>query len=231
MATSDLFTEPAQHPESVLLSIYNAYPRKTGRPAALKRIREALDRIAEGEIDGSPRTQAEAIEFLRVKTEEARRQMGAREAKFIPHFATFLHQRRYLRPEVAIAVEQPKRHWDCIQILAEYPAMPNDRAIADNLIAFLPALNAIDRALGVMEGRLLGFTQADKAIHAARRLKSRTGLYAMAVKEWPAEDLKYVPNPARWYSEGRFDQNEQLWQRKPTNGYEQERAQLNNLLQ
>jgi hypothetical protein len=54
---TDLFEAPPTYPESVLLSIYNAYPRRTGRPAALKRIAEALDRICQGEIDGSPRTQ------------------------------------------------------------------------------------------------------------------------------------------------------------------------------
>ncbi len=38
---TDLFALPAPYPESVLLSIYNAYPRRTGRPAALKQWSEA----------------------------------------------------------------------------------------------------------------------------------------------------------------------------------------------
>jgi hypothetical protein len=217
----DLFEAPPTYPESVLLSIYNAYPRRTGRPAALKRIAEALDRICQGEIDGSPRTQAEAIEFLRVKTEEARRQMGAREAKFIPHFATFLHQRRYLRPEVATAIAQPKRLQACIDILSEYP-MIKRRTVSDEPQTFMTALMAIDKALEQME-------QRQPPVNCVRRLKSRTEIYAMAVKQWPVEDLKFVPNPVKWFSEARYEQPEQSWQRKPVNGYEQERDQLRNI--
>jgi hypothetical protein len=228
MATSDLFAAPPNYPESVLLSIYNAYPRRTGRPAALKRIAEALDRICQGEIDGSPRTQAEAIEFLRVKTEEARRQMGARIQKNIPHPTTFYHQSRYLRP-VNPDELLPSRLEAAVEILAEYPTMPDVRQIRDNLPAFTPALNAIDKALAAMEKKLESHHTYLLAKNIARRLKSRTELYAMAVKQWPAEDLKFVPNPIKWYAESRFYQNEQQWQRKPTNGYEQERDQLRNI--
>lgn len=228
---TDLFDPPPTYPESVLLSIYNAYPRKTGRPAALKRITEALDRICQGEIDGSPRTQAEAIEFLRVKTAEARKQMGAREKKFIPHMATWLHQRRYLRPEVAASEVMPQRLVDCIWILSVYPTMPSVGNIRDNVSAFLPALNAIDKALEGMEVGLDGSRGLQiSAENAKRRLQSRTELYAMAVKQWPVEDLKFVPNPVKWYAESRFEQNEQSWQRQSTNGYVQEREQLGRVL-
>ncbi len=226
---TDLFDAPPAFPEPVLLSIYNQYPRKDGRPAALKRINEALDRICQGEIDGHPRTTAEAIEFLRQKVEEARRLMGSRQKKFIPLMSTWVHQSRYLRPELAQVVERPKRMEACIAILAEYPLIIDAKQIVELLPAHLPALNAIDKALEVMEGRLLGFTQADKAIHAARRLRSRTELYAMAVKQWPVEDLKYVPNPVKWFSEARYEQPESSWQRKPVNGFEQERQQLRNI--
>jgi hypothetical protein len=222
---TDLFDAPAEFPESVLLSIYNAYPRKTGRPAALKRINEALSRICMGEIDGQPRTQAEAIEFLRVKTEEARWQMGAREQKFIPHMATWLHQSRYLRPELAAQDEIPKRMDTCLMILEAYPNTPSARQIADNVNVWRPALMAIDKALDAM----MSHNQHLPQEHYFRRLRSRTELYAMAVKQWPAEDLKYVPNPKRWYEEARYEQPEQIWQRKASNGFEIERDQLRNI--
>ena len=210
----DLFAPPPDYPETVLLSIYKAYPRpNVGKKMAMKRIREALDRICQGEIDGQPRSQAEAIEFLRVKVEEGRRQMGAREPKFIPHMATWLHQRRYLRP--VIEQPMPKRMEACVEILAEYPTVlapfdPDD---------YLPALNAIDKALERME-------RTQPPVNCARRLRSRTELYAMAVKEWPVEDLKFVPNPAKWYAEARYDQPSESWQRQPVNDYVQGRQQL-----
>jgi hypothetical protein len=224
---TDLFPAPPTYPKSVLLSIYNAYPRKTGRPAALKRIREALDRICQGEIDGSPRTQAEAIEFLRVKTEEARRQMGAREKHWIPHMATWLHQSRYLRPDTMAIVEQTERMDACIRILAEYPMIIDAKQIMDMLPAYMPALNAIDKALEMLEGREMRTGTPESA---ARYLKYRTRLYVAAVKQWPAADLKFVPNPVKWFSEARYDQPAESWQRQSANDYLSEREQLGRIL-
>lgn len=213
---TDLFAPSPTYPESVLLSIYKAYPRPTGRKAALKRIAEALDRICQGEIDGSPRTQAEAIEFLRVKTAEARRLMGAREQKFIPHMATWLFQRRYLRPELAAVIERPKNMHDCICILSDYPTSPDAMTIASNEDIWLPALAAINKAL---------------ARHSAAHILRRTQLYAMAVNQWPVEDLKFVPNPVKFYSEAQYDRPEASWTRQPNRGFSDEREQLRRILQ
>ena len=224
----DLIEGPPEYPESVLLSIYNAYPRRTGRPQAIRRIHEALNRICQGEIDGAERTQAEAIEFLRLKVEEARRQMGAREQKFIPHMATWLHQRRYLRPELAFVPLQPARLSTCMEILLEYPTMLAVKHVDPEVYA--PALNAIDKALEIMEYRVASRILAHKQLHAARRLKSRTELYAMAVKQWPVEDLKFVPNPVKWYGECRYDQPSESWVRQPNNGFSQEREQIKRIL-
>ena len=109
----------------------------------------------------------------------------------------------------------PKRMEACVEILAEYPTVlapfdPDD---------YLPALNAIDKALERME-------RTQPPVNCARRLRSRTELYAMAVKEWPVEDLKFVPNPAKWYAEARYDQPSESWQRQPVNDYVQGRQQL-----
>jgi hypothetical protein len=228
---TELFAPPPTYPESVLLSIYNQYPRKTGRPAALKRIAEALDRICMGEIDGSPRTTAEAIEFLRMKTEEARRQMGAREQKFIPHFATYLHQRRYLRVTPAQAAEMPKRLKACVRILALYPKMPGLQVLSDRVEAFVPALNAIDKALERIEENPLraGFGKPEE--QAEKFLTSRVALYRDAVSLWPVEELQYVPNPQKWFDEQRFNHDEATWGRQPNNGFSVERDQLKRILQ
>jgi hypothetical protein len=176
-----------------------------------------------GEIDGAPRTQAEAIEFLRMKTEEARQMMAGREQNWIPHPTTYYHQSRYLRPQIDRIPEMPKRLISCVNILAKYPTSPKIEVIRQNLNAFLPAFVAIDKALERMEGH-------QPPLNCARRLESRTELYAMAVREWPKEDLKFVPNAAKWFEECRYDQPEQSWQRKPVNGFEQERQQIQRLV-
>ncbi len=224
--TPVLFEPTPEIPESVLLSIYNAYPRRTGRPAALKRIREALDRICGGEIDGAPRTQAEAIEFLRTKVEEARVRMGAREQKFIPHMATWLHQRRYLRVTLAQAAEMPKRLKTCVRILALYPKMPGINVLSDRVAAFVPALNAIDKALERMEENPLRVGPVRPEERAEVYLSERTALYRDAVSTWPAEDLQFVPRPEKWYSECRYEQPEESWKKKTIVNYETERNQI-----
>jgi len=223
---TDLFDAPAEFPESVLLSIYNAYPRKTGRPAALKSINKALWRICGGEIDGQPRTQAEAIDFLRIKTEEARRQMYGRLSARIPHMTTWLNQSRYLRPELKDC-ELPAQMSACIEILAEYPNQPPADAIGSDPASFALHLCAIDKALEYMERSQPGLRRENHE----RRLKARTQLYAMAVSDWPVSDMQYVPSPRRFFDEHRFEQDPAIWRRKLVNGYDQERAQAQRLVQ
>ncbi len=221
---TDLFALPAPYPESVLLSIYNAYPRRTGRPAALKRITEALDRICQGEIDGAPRTQAEAIEFLRLKTEEARAQLGGKSKNWIPHPATWYNQSRYLR-KFKEEAEMPKRMNTCVQILAQYPKSPKADHIRSNFQSFLPALVAIDKALDRIKAQDSWSTDE----FAAGYLEGRVRIYAEAVSTWAPVDLQYVPNAAKFFNEARYDQPEQSWQRQPVNDYKQEREQLRNI--
>jgi hypothetical protein len=192
------------------------------RAEALRRIREALTRICEGEVNATFWTPSQAIEFLREKIELHRRQMAGRMPKHIPHMATWLHQRRYLRPVTEELM--PARLVACVWILACYPNMPNVDNIRSAVENFLPALRAIDKALEQMEQRGI------PAENCARRLESRTKIYAMAVKEWPVEDLRFVPNPAKWFSEAQYDRPEETWRRQPANGFSQEREQLKRLL-
>jgi hypothetical protein len=227
---TELFAEPADYPETVLVSIYNAYPRRTGRPQALRRIREALNRICMGEIDGAPRTQAEAIEFLRMKTEEARVQMGAREQKFIPLMATWLHQMRYLRATLAQAAAMPKRLKACVRILALYPKMPGINVLSDRVAAFVPALNAIDKALGRIEENPLKIGFACPKFGAEAYLSARVTAYRDAVSTWPVDEMQFVPAPAKFFDEARYEHDEATWARKPVNGFEQERSQLQRLV-
>src|ERR1700728_2600297 len=199
MAPSDtLFDDHTPtYPESVLLSIYQAYPRKCNRKEALKRIREALDRICAGEIDGDKRSVQEAITFLRGKVDGARVEMGGREAKFIPHMTTWAHQSRYLRSAAGVV---------------------------------LPALPAIDKALERTEKDMEPWHTYRLAYNADLRLTTQVQLYAKAVGQWPIEDLQFVPSPKKWFDEARYEHNPESWVRQPANGYDQERQQLERVI-
>jgi hypothetical protein len=71
----------------------------------------------------------------------------------------------------------------------------------------------------------VGRAAAIKAIKAAikagvdpARLHERTKAYAAAVAKWPAEDRAYIPNPATWYNQGRWDDDPAAWVRTANNG-------------
>jgi len=52
-------------PNVAIESIRTLYPVRRKKAEEQKRIREALDRIVAGEIDSKPRTQEEAIAYLK----------------------------------------------------------------------------------------------------------------------------------------------------------------------
>lgn len=210
----NLFDEPAQFPEAALDSIYKLYPRKENRKMALKRINEALNRISMGEIDGKPRTIAEAVTFLRAKTEEARQEYAGRDEKWIPHPSTYFHGRRYLRVE--LQRELPDNLGLCIGILSSYPLMPSAEHIGKDPKSFLPALLAIDKAINDV---------------GAGPLLTAVCRYAYCVMQWPVEDRQFVPSAKRFFDERRFEQSESQWQRRTFNGYEKERSQIKRVLE
>jgi hypothetical protein len=214
--TADLFTKSREWTHAALMSIYVLYPNKQDRFTSLKRIREALDRICDGEIDNKPRTQQQAIDFLRKKTEEARKAFIGREKKWVPHSATFYNQSKYLMPRVTNDEVLPAQLEACVAILAAYPKTPGQPTIRANIQSFLPALSAIDAAL--------------KNISVEDLLK-RVKLYRSCVDEWPKEELRYVPNPAKWFTESRWNQDESLWRRQyQAPAYANEREQIARLI-
>lgn len=227
---SGLFGGPIEFPEVAVESIYQAYPRKENKKDSVAKINKALARICMGEIDGKTRMTDEAITFLRDRTLEFRREVFCRPPKFIPYPGTWFHQSRYL---CAPDMEEkfPPRLNDCIAILSLYPRMPDETVIGSNPGGFLLALKSISKALERIE-RVTERTHNYRVEAIAKDwLAERTKKYSAAVKTWPADDLVYVPNPARFYGESRYEQSESTWQRKPINGFEQERQQISRIVQ
>lgn len=206
-----------QWPDVVVATVYAAYPRKKGsKPKGLESIRRALDRIMAGEIDGQARTQSEAIYYLRQKTDEARSEMFERMAQFVPHATTYYNQSRYLRkPEKYV----PEALVDCRTILNTYPGIT---VTSSNIDAYMPVLKIID---GCLRG-----LKSSKGDAAASYIRQRVVRFAECVAKWPKEDLQYVPGPAKFFREGRYEQHERHWDRKSNGGFGAEREQLGRIL-
>lgn len=45
-------------------------------------------------------------------------------------------------------------------------------------------------------------------------LKEATAAYAAAVNNWSTEDKQYVPMPATWFNQGRYDDDRSFWEKK-----------------
>ena len=220
---TSLFPSP-DWPEVILESIYALYPNRQDRKTSLKRIAEALTRICDGEIDGNPRMATEAIEWLRNRTNDARVAMNGKEKKWIPHSATWFNQRRYLRPKVVFGDSLPEDLEACINILALYPKMPSQAVIRGNVESFILAITAISKALSIINpDHLLAYDE----------LSRRVRLYAIAVQQWPQDQLQYVPNPKRFFDERRWEQDEALWKRNilASPAWEAEREQIFRILE
>lgn len=62
----------------------------------------------------------------------------------------------------------------------------------------LAALKAIDKALHIVDG--------DTLLKAVQD-------YAVAVGTWPAEDYRFIPLPATWFNQGRWEDDRRNWYR------------------
>lgn len=215
-----LFPTPT-FPEPALLSIYNLHPRKENRAQSLKRIREALTRICEGELDCQPRTEQQAIEYLRSATTKYREESAGKEKRWIAHSTTWFHQSRYLR---TVVEEVPKDLLDCIEILCEYPTAPKREILMRDPVPWMPTLRAISKAIDNDHlSSMMDVLPRDW-------LKNCVIMYAVCVAQWPEEDLRFVPSPINWFTRRNYEQNPAVWQRKSANNYESGRQQIARVL-
>jgi hypothetical protein len=65
-------------------------------------------------------------------------------------------------------------------------------------IARSAAIKAIQKA-----GKAVGMEKLLKAVKA----------YAEATSRWPAEERQYIPHPATWFNQGRYDDDPKEWER------------------
>lgn len=201
-------------------SIRKCYSPLRKKAEEHKSIRQALDRIVAGEIDGQPRTQEEAIAYLRAKCAEAKIMMSGRERQYIPHLTTYLNQMRYLRQGMN-EVAPPEELNEAITILQAYPRIPQDWG-PKQLESYMGILRVIDEHIR--------YLKATHGAAAASYIRTRTMRFAECVKRWSEEDQQFIPGPIKFFAERRYEQSEQLWNRKAVNNFESEREQIRRII-
>lgn len=206
LQSSELF------PDVAVEAIRKPYPHPRNKKMEMAAIRKALDRLVGGE-SGTSMTPAEAIAFLRAKTDEARQAFALRTKAYTPHLTTWINQRKYL----ANALPTPEHMEDAISILAAYPTIP-----AVNVDTHMPILRVIDehiRYLTAMHGAA-----------AASYIRTRTLRFAEIVNRWPEGEMQFIPGADRFFKERRYEQDERMWVRTAKAGFESERDQLSRIV-
>ena len=87
-------------PEEIAGQIYNLYPRKVARRAAIRAIVNAITRVHDGEVNGKPMVWEDAYKFLITKTRQYAESPAGNRESFTPYPATFFNQSRYLDHEM-----------------------------------------------------------------------------------------------------------------------------------
>lgn len=76
------------------------------------------------------------------------------------------------------------------------------------------AIKAINKALHFISGGVAEVPdRIDPHKTPADWLLDRVETYATAVAKWPKEERKFVPHPATWFNQGRYDDDPAEWQR------------------
>jgi hypothetical protein len=219
MSTVPMFGEPEWN-EDAVASIYGLYPRKVDRKRGIVRICQALTRIANGEIDGKPRSAEESIAYLRERTEVARAKYAGRSKEYIPHVATFYHQRRYLSLKAVVTLDgiSNDRIMMAVNILSQFPGI--GPIPMDDLQPLAPLLLIVDNELEQLRHN------RQLAGGAYEYLLGKTRDYAAAVATWRSEDQQYVSSPEKWYALKRYRQPKARWRRDNSSGWQAEREQV-----
>ena len=202
----------AMIPDAAVESIRKLYPFPRNKQSEMAAVRRALERLVQGERDGSAMSKGDAIIYLRGRIEAAAASFYGREKKFTPHLTTFLNQSRYLKGEELIA---PENLADAIVVLKCYPGIKFSDA---NYQVHLPVLKVIDQIIKQYgEG-------------SVEYLRERVTLFAECVAEWDAADLQYLPGPIKFFKEERYAQDDRHWRRNPPKGYGAEREQIQRIV-
>jgi hypothetical protein len=205
----DLLPIVELYAEVALDAIRRPFPFPRSRKLELVAVRKALDRLVQGET-GTPMTPQEAVTYLRGRIEAGAQALAGREKRYCPHLTTWVNQRRYL---AFMPQETPKNLEEAISVLSCYPTITTV-----DVDAHMPILKVIDQHIE--------YWRATHGAAAASYLRQRTHRYAEIVARWPREDLQFVPNPLRWFTERRYEQRDELWGRTPKAGFESERSRL-----
>jgi hypothetical protein len=96
----------------------------------------------------------------------------------------------------------------------------------DNVSSVVDQVGHLYPANSHLKGRLLPHAQQGAIAEAIARdgedmVLSGTRAFADKVANWPSTDLRFVPNPIKFYTEGQYLKKPEFWERRKENGREE----------
>jgi hypothetical protein len=101
-----------------------------------------------------------------------------------------------------------------------------EKKMTDNLSSAVDQIGHLYPANSHMKGRPLPQLQQDAIAESIARdgvepVLSGTRGFADKVMNWPSTDLRFIPNPVKFYTEGQYLKKPEFWERRKENGREE----------
>jgi hypothetical protein len=112
------------------------------------------------------------------------------------------------------------------RLFVEGKEFEDEKKMIDKLCSAVDQVGHLYPANGHLKGRPLPQVQQDAIAEAIAKdgvdpVLSGTRSFASKVVNWPPTDLRFIPNPVKFYSEGQYLKKPEFWERRKENGREE----------
>jgi uncharacterized protein YaiI (UPF0178 family) len=112
------------------------------------------------------------------------------------------------------------------KLFIEEKRFEEEKKIIDNLGSVVDQIGHLYPANGHLKNRTLPDVQQDAISQAIARdgadpVLSGTKSFAEKVANWPPSELRFIPNPIKFYTESQYLKKPEFWERKKENGREE----------
>jgi hypothetical protein len=112
------------------------------------------------------------------------------------------------------------------KLFVEAKEFEEEKKTIDNLSSVVDQVGHLYPANGHLKGRPLPQVQKDAIAEAIAKdgmglVLCGTRSFADKVVNWPPTDLRFIPNPVKFYAEGQYLKKPEFWERRKENGREE----------
>jgi hypothetical protein len=112
------------------------------------------------------------------------------------------------------------------KLFVEVKEFEEEKKLIDNLSSAVDQIGHLFPANSHLKGRPLPQLQQDAIAEAIAKdgvdqVLCGTRSFADKVLNWPPTDLRFIPNPVKFYTEGQYLKKPEFWERRKENGREE----------